>query len=60
MLLKPREIARLGLRDCYPEDDFPTRKLARRARRAFKRQGRQRTRAEITAALTHDTDTKDS
>ena len=63
MILSPREIARIGLRDHYPEDDFPTRRLALRTRRAFKRRDRQRTRAEIATALAYDThadDTKDS
>ncbi|ANP53675.1 hypothetical protein J2Z21_009361 [Streptomyces griseochromogenes] len=63
MALSPREIAPIGLRDHYPEDDFPTRQLAPTSQRAFKHRDRQRTRAEIATALAYDThadDTKDS
>lgn len=49
MILSPREIARVGLRDMYPEDDFPNRQIALRVRRALKRRDRQRTRTDIGA-----------
>ncbi|MBT2676837.1 hypothetical protein J7E95_39850 [Streptomyces sp. ISL-14] len=49
MILSPREIARVGLRDRYPEDDFPNRQIALRVRRALKRRDRQRTRPGIDA-----------
>jgi hypothetical protein len=63
VILRPREIARIGLRDHYTEDDVPTRQLALKTRRVFKRRDRQRTRAEIATVLannTHANDMKDS